>query len=279
VLRRSLTLSLAGACAGRGPGAPPSPGAPLRWEIAEQSALVPPDAAPSRFDPSGVAMRDGELFVVSDKPGWRGLHRVGPAVGGRRPLIPEPDPGGPWPADAEGLAWCGDRWQIADEAGALWELRPGSPAALGASPLPPGADAWGNAGLEGVACAPDGRVWVAKERDPPGLWSLEPGGARALARPADAISDLHFADGRLWALAREARALLELDPATGVERGREALPLDEAAWTTTHEPYGMAEGLIVDEDGLWLVLDVNEHGLKAEGGAPWGLLLRLRRPG
>jgi uncharacterized protein YjiK len=123
-------------------------------------------------------------------------------------------------------------------------------------------------------------VWVAKEREPRAIFQVDPTTGEAVevweswARtdtPQKAgrttfwpsWSDLQFTDGSLYALHRDGRRIVRLDPTTGKETGAVRLALDEASLYDDTKPYGMAEGMLIEKDRIWVILDNNTNTMKA----------------
>lgn len=196
--------------------------------------------------------------------------------------------------DFEGLSCdaAGNRYLVSEANVAVLKLAPGA-AAGEWLPLSPAmvrqARASGmllhfNALLEGVAIDPQGeRLWLAAERERRGLLVLhrkqtqwvctggcvllsEGGSQRAPAgydlptQPRD-FSDLAFFDGKLFTLERQAYRLCRRTPSNGeVERcwsfAAEAL---QESRRYGAQPFGMAEGLSLDEKGAWIGLDNGSH--------------------
>ncbi|MGA4635665.1 esterase-like activity of phytase family protein [Pseudomonas solani] len=158
-----------------------------------------------------------------------------------------------------------------------------------------------NALLEGIAIDPNGeRLWLAAERERRGLMVLHkkpstwacaggcvlfseagedippPDLGRAVPMPKD-FSDLAVHKGKLFTLERHAHRICRRDPAKGsVERcwsfAAEALTPPrryEADW-------GLAEGLWVDADGAWIVLD--NGGMARADGEQRPIVWRFAKP-
>lgn len=146
-----------------------------------------------------------------------------------------------------------------------------------------------NALFEGLAVNPEGnQIWLAAERErrglisikrPHSLWDCD--GACVLlseagqeVQPAQftnakAVSrdfaDLALFKGKLFTLERNAFQICRRDPVTAKV---------ELCWSFADEtlkperryaqPYGLAEALVIDEDGAWLGID-NNFGPRADG--------------
>lgn len=265
--------------------------------------LVPPDGSTRRVDPSGLARVNGELMVVSDKEEYPDLYVLRPGDAQTVQMeVARAHPMGTAGHDTEGLAACGTTlWAVVEQTPELVRMEAEGPptvkeidfSAVGAE-LPHPA-LWLNAGLEGVACAPDGRLWVAKEREPRAIFRVDPLTATALEvwrDPADAErtvdgtafwpswSGLHFDRGSLYALHRDGHRIVRMNADTGAVTGSLPLDFDERVLYADAAAWGMAEGLWLDADTIWVVLDNNARLLRAgpRAGEPAPLLLRYDRP-
>ena len=267
--------------------------------------LFAPADAPGRIDPSGLIRTGDELVLVSDKAHLPGLYRLSFGAGHQARMHPWRTP---YAADAghdtEGLAICGNTiWMVVEGANQLVELPSEGPARTvrlnfdGVGTRIPPAVTWMNAGLEGVACAPDGRTWVAKEREPRAIYTIDASTGRAtgvwetwaagdVERQVDGVtispswSDLQYLDGHLYALHRDARAVVRLDPDTGARTGLMRLELEEDLLYADAAPYGMAEGLWIEHGVVWILLDNNDRTMRAgpRAGEPAPLLFEFPRP-
>ena len=97
---------------------------------------------------------------------------------------------------------------------------------------------------------------------------------------APSWSDLQFLDGHLYALHRDARAVVRLAADTGAPTGTMWLALDEQSIYDTTKPYGMAEGLWIEDDAVFILLDNNSDNMKAgpRAGEPAPMLFEYPRP-
>jgi hypothetical protein len=93
-------------------------------------------------------------------------------------------------------------------------------------------------------------------------------------------SDLQYLDGHLYALHRDARAVVRLDPKTGTQTALMRLELDEKLLYADAAPYGMAEGLWIERGVVWILLDNNDDTMRAgpRAGEPAPLLFEFPRP-
>ena len=244
-------------------------------------APVLPGQAPGRLDLEGLAL-DGSgglvllseallaLLRVVDAGSGEVLPQVGraswlPLLGGAPPSATQPDPR-----------------ELRLEQASLREL--GRAAGLFQVP---GAD------LEGVAALPGGELLLAAERQPRGLvelgrgvppqvWPmLESAWPVPQQRPAD-FSDLSVVGGRVYALVRNAHLLVRL------ERTRRGWR-EERAWNyaaAENDPrfvyadtrFGLAEGLAIGPNEIFIVLDNNGQSRRAAPADQRTLLFRFARP-
>lgn len=287
----------------RSAGAPPSavtrPSPPRHvLKAAEAWLLEPPRGA--RFDASAlVRLPDGTLLTVNDKElplceiqlGTRGTATLRPRPGlfSTNQLARfAPQKRGPY--DNEGLAVDAAGRIYLCEEGNRWILR--VPSGGGGEVERLDIDwtpvrRWfstsdSNASFEGIAIGGN-RLYVANERSTGriievDLTSLQVTGDFQVA-PANRealdvhYSDLSWFDGHLWVLCRESRCVLEIDPATRkvlAEYDYYRVENDPAYVYATLIPYGFMEGLAVDAQNLWLLVDNN--------GTPRKQNLTDRRP-
>ena len=311
-MSRALSVVLMTACSGPATPVVVPPGASMaapspRVAPDQVWRVAPPAGHSQRFDPSGLARHQGELVTISDKAALPDLYALRPGEAGWM----RSEPLGRWEGhpeagtDTEGLAVCGKvLWMVVERHNQLIRLPSNARGSVLQLDLqtPAGSSIphprlWGNAGLEGVACAPDGRLWVAKEREPRAIfqvdqstgattsvWDTRARTDQAIHRGSRAVwpawADLQFVDGHLYAMHRDERAIIRLSPDTGEETGRMNLELDERQWYADAEPWGMAEGMLIEDDHVMVMLDNNDTLLHAEPGAghPVPLLLRYPRP-
>lgn len=260
-----------------------------------------------RFEPSALALWNGELFTVSDKNN-EAIFK----------LVPEGDHVNAVPAlridFAEQTDWLDLEGLVPDGAGGFYvvsELHsrifqvPASGHARWVSPdLKPAATTVGvlvtlNAGFEGLTLLGPGHFLLAPERNPRGLIELrlnEPSPAVAVVKWEEtrfpvptgrfpAIADLCVWRGRIFALLRDSGVVCELvrDPAApagwregpavsilGLERDPRLRYRDMT--------YGIAEGMTLDDTTLWLILDNNNDPLAADPNDRRSRLVELENP-
>lgn len=147
-----------------------------------------------------------------------------------------------------------------------------------------------NASFEGVAV--DGpRLYVANERQVGRILVVDLTTLQVIdhftVAPAGSDSDdTHFTDlawteGSLWALLRDVRKVLRVDPATRrvlAEFDYAAMEMAaEVAYGALYAP-GFMEGLAVDDTHLWLLIDNNGVGRRANARDTRPTLFRCPRP-
>jgi Esterase-like activity of phytase len=276
----------------------------FRLSAEQVTVLNPPHG--ERFDASALwRTKAGELLTVNDR-GPR-IYRIEPRPGGAEAdlrLVPDlfsPGqlaaiaPGKKGHYDAEGIA--GDdqgRLYLCEEQN-RWILR-SDPKTGRVERLPidwtpvrdffSGADP--NASFEGVAVG-DGTLYVANERTAPviievSLASLKVTGHFEVTPRQSSFfgthySDLSWHDGRLWVLCRQHRVVLQVDPRShAVLAEFDYRAVEDALGYRKNLPVGLMEGLAVDHDFFWLLIDNN--GFERPGGAGDArpTLVKCRRP-
>lgn len=264
-----------------------------------------------RFDASGlVRMADGEFRTVNDQ--FNAVYRMHfPPPGASNVIELEPVTGlftadqvaavsgtGRLRLDCEGLARDDQgRMYICEESRRLilrWdpETRRLDPLPIDWTPVRSHFDADElNASFEGVAVG-EGRLYVANERQRGRIIVVDLATLRVVdhfvvgpagSSPSKDVhySDLSWADGALWALLRDDRKVLKVDPrAKRVLAEFDYAALEEASPTAYGLIYapGFMEGLVVDDDFIWLLVDNNGFRRRARGGDTRPTLFRCRRP-
>jgi hypothetical protein len=267
-----------------------------------------PIAITDDFQPSGLALLDGRLLTVSDRHDDAVYEIVpGPDVDSdlatlRLFLRLRPPGNGPRPTDLEGVALDAGG---GGSTGALLLASEGRSRVLHASAN--GSTAWitpaleeigrplgmlriNNAGLEGIARLPSGRILVAAERDVRGLIELPAGGLRdehdraqvdvqAWAMPdsictpppgrVNDFADLAVWNGQVFALERNCHVVMRIERAATawVERGgwSYARTENDPRFAYHDRRFGVAEGLAIDEQHVYIVMDNNHDYLAADG--------------
>jgi uncharacterized protein YjiK len=259
---------------------------------------------PADLEPSGLVSVDGKLFAVSDKHDDT-LFELELAADRARaiPALRFEAPRGAR-LDLEGLARDADGAFLLASEGRYQILRV-TPAGK-AEPVCTSLEAFGesvglfarfNAGIEGVVRLPDGGLLVAAEREPRGLIELPgPGvldGARAWPMPGSRcpagaargndFSDLAILAGDVYALARNAHLVVRLERAANrwLERGAwsYALTENDPRYAYRDRTFGIAEGLALDADRVFLVTDNNQQARAQDSADRRAQLFVFRRPG
>ena len=257
----------------------------LKWE--HTWTLMPPDA--SRFDASALLrLADGSLFTVNDKQA--GVYRIegleeGPE--GRLSLVPgvftkaslDTASGRIASAyDLEGLAMDDQgRWYVCDEISRdLFRFDPRTHKterlATDWSPVKKWLSEDGNASWEGLAIG-GGELFLANERNVGRIVVVSMSNWRVLrsysvSPPDRPARDVHYSDlcwyaDRLWVLCRESQCILRVEPEGGrVEAafGYGAIERDPKHGYLNPLPVGFVEGLAVEADTAWLLVDNNGIG-------------------
>lgn len=260
-----------------------------------------------RFEPSGLALVNGELFTVSDKNNeaiFR-LVREGDhlnAVAALRIDFIE-DTG--W-IDMEGLVPDGEGgFYVVSEIHSRILRVPASGKTRWVTPsLKPAGQTVGlltteNAGFEGITLLGPGHFLLAAERNPRGLMEVnidEPSPSVSAVKwdlsrfPISAPRFAAFADlcvwrGRVFALLRDSGVVCELvrDPkqSSGWREGQAVsiLGLEQDPRLRYRDmTYGIAEGMVMDDTTLWLILDNNNDNLVSDPADKRSRLVELANP-
>jgi hypothetical protein len=305
---RSLAGLLLAACA-PGPGAAAHPIHSHTTPVASPIELGLERALPidisDDFQPSGLALREGRLLTVSDKHD-DGVFEIVPGDSSAR-LLPfvrfAAPPDEPLPLDFEGLAVDRDGALLLASEMRFRVLR--VEVSGSAQWITPHLETVGhriglfqkdNACLEGVARLPNGRLLVAAEREPRGLIELgdAPDVSRSFAwampdslypvpkgRKPD-FADLTVADGQVYALERNSHLVVRLARTDEGWEEREAWSYaaaeNDPRFIYREATYGLAEGIAIDRDHVFLVTDNNRLGRAADPGDRRPLLFILARP-
>jgi hypothetical protein len=266
------------------------------------------------FQPSGLVLHEGRLLTVSDKHD-RAIYAIDVSADHARvrPFVSfEPPPEVPPPLDFEGLSPApGGGWLVACEAQRRVlrvEIDPRSavsPPVGHASWFSPPLDGLVrtngclrkvNAGLEGIALSAQGRLVLAGERDPRCLIELEVGAGLAsahvwsmetaayAAEPGRSLdySDLTLFHGALYALVRNTHLVVRLERTP--EGWREGPAFSYRR--TEHDPrymyedrtFGMAEGVAINEQWVYILLDNNENARASDAHDRRPILFVFERP-
>jgi len=191
--------------------------------------------------------------------------------------------------DLEGIATCGASVYLVNErAREALRIENGR---LDIVPVKPDQEGlWTgepNDGLEGVAADCAGSVlYLAKEGPAPFVLVVDGKAAGAAKKKSYAraaadrnpdISDLAFVDGFLYSLERNNHTIAKIDPRTFEVVARVSFADPVRGLYKTNKPKGLAEGLAISKDRIWLAIDNGErpfsktakaaHGVKGNGSA------------
>lgn len=275
----------------------------LKWE--RTWALVPPDG--NRFDASALLrLADGTLLTVNDKQA--GVYRIEGLDEGavaRLALVPDVftkaslDTASGQTArayDLEGLAIDDQgRLYVCDEISRNIfrfdpQTRKTERLATDWSPVRKWISEDGNASWEGLAIG-DGELFVANERNVGRIvvvsmstWSVRR--TFSAAPPDRPARDIHYSDlcwnaNRLWVLCRESQCILRVEPKGGrVEAAFAygAIERDPKHGYLNPLPVGFVEGLAIEADTAWLLVDNNGIGRISDPKDIRPTLLRCRMP-
>lgn len=275
-----------------------------RLTVAEAWTLEPPAG---RFDASALLRSsDGRLLTVNDKtPGLfeikftpgDAIARLAPVASLSPDLFRPLATGREWPWDLEGLAQDGRGALYFSEENYRWILRqpkPGAPLERLSIDWAPVSEWFSktdrNASFEGIAIGHD-TLYVANERDvgriiEVDLKTLRVTGSFHVAPPGTTTSDVHYTDlcwfeNELWVLCREHRRVLRVDPKThAVLESFNYFEIEmDGRYAYRHLlPYGFFEGLSVDADNIWLLVDNNGFFRRSDGTDARPQLFRCPRP-
>lgn len=275
-------------------------------ELELEQAL--PIAITDDFQPSGLVLYSGHMLTVSDRHDDAIYEIVRAPPGARadvatlRPFLQlHPPANGPRPKDLEGIALDTETGN-GSTAGALLLASEGRSRVLRVEP--DGATAWitpalddigrplgmlrlDNAGLEGIARLPNGRILVAAERDLRGLIELPASGLRdehdragvqAWAMPdsictpppgrGNDFADLAIWNGQVFALERNCHVVMRIErtAAEWIERGgwSYARTENDPRFAYHDRAFGVAEGLALDDHHVYIVMDNNHDHLASD---------------
>ena len=259
--------------------------------------------------PSGLTIAGGELYAVSDQHD----HAVCRIRLRRDRAVLEPHVtfNAPWTGawvfslDFEGLAYKDGFFFLVSEA-ILRVLRVHETGTdLGwvtprveEAGLAAGLFGEKKARLEGLALLGGGRLLLAAERAPRGLVEVvvDPGGGEAavsahafpesLLEPPEPLepdfSDLFYDGEDLYALSRNARAVLRIEYEAGELRELSFWTFGDVTgapeYRYLNQRSGRAEGLCMDDEHVYVVLDNNGRGREADPEDTRPLLFLFRRP-
>jgi hypothetical protein len=277
----------------------------LKTEVYELSAekfwqlTVPGN---SRFDASGLVMKNGRLYTVNDRGpelfeielGENGASVEATGIFRPEALRKVSGVAGRTRFDTEGIA-LDDRGRIyiceeSDREVFRWDGKEVSRVPLDLEPVKQLFSEDQNASFEGVAVG-NGKLYLANERERPVVIVIELASgevvenfyvqSQGFAFGGPHYSDLAWFEGRLFILDRNFRCILEVDPASHALIAQynfgkmESQP--EVAYQTQY-PTGTMEGLAVTSEYFYLVTDNNGLPRKAAKSDVRPTLFKVRRP-
>ncbi len=276
--------------------------------------IVAPDEKIPRFDPSGLVKYQGQWLVVSDRTAYNDIYKLTEV--GRSKLQAETFLQLQLPAsqskgqpkhrqDFEGITYCHGRFYIVEEItnslltvelSGKTTVQPLDLVSIHKERSQAPATGTSRGGLEGVSCdAHKQQLYVANERQFRMIYVLKLG----MAKPFDFFdvpagwdsprwegrfdvfpdyTGLHFADGFLYALQRSDHQILKIDPKKKRLVAVLKYDLDERTIYRWKKPFGMAEGLYVDKEKIYLLLDNNGVGRRKKRRDISASLVELARP-
>lgn len=269
----------------------------------EPVAVLPIDSAVP-IEPSGLCLRDGRLFSVSDKTDDTIFEIVIDGDAARFVPFLKFTPPPKWlPLDFEGITTGpeGSFFIVSEMHVRVLQVFPdGRSEWVTESALDAGR-AVGlfkvmNGRAEGLTRLPDGRFLLAAERQARGVITISEDGAmvpQAMTRtrfsrqlPLLRITDftgLDNFDEKVWVLFRNADLITTLELGTdGWREGAQGWSFRSVVNHPDHAysnmQFGQAEGLAVDERHFYVVIDNNQMARAADPTDKRPLLLILRRP-
>ncbi len=256
------------------------------------------------FQPSGLLWHSGRLLTVSDKHDRQVFELlIEKTVARVREYQSFRLPPGVDDLDLEGLSSDGNDGLLLACESKIRVLRVG-PDSI-ATWFTPSLEAVGNAvglfqlrnaTLEGLARLPDGRLLLAAERSQRGLIELPADGdlarAKAWSMPQSAFSlppgrlpdwsDLAIDQGQVFALLRNGHLVVQLRrEASGWREARAwsfAKTENDDRYAYRNRKYGVAEGLALDGNYIYITLDNNNDGRAIDPSDVRPLLLIFERP-
>ena len=277
--------------------------------IALEAVVVLPIESEFPVEPSGLCLRDGVLYSVCDDTDDTIFEvRLGDDHARFVPAIrftPPRDPRGPDILDLEGIMAGpeGSFFLVSEAHGRILQVHRDGAANWVTPSLIEAGRGWGlfqltNAGLEGALRFPDGSFLALAERQPRGWIHADANGAinggqlnttrfgedLPLLRLPDFTGADRF-DGENFVLFRNGELIttLEEDFEGGYREGSRAWSfrsiVQSPEWAFDAPEFGKAEGLAVDAEHFYVVLDTNQTEARvADPSDRRPLILILRRP-
>jgi len=260
-----------------------------------------------RTEPSGLTIRDGRLFVVSDNDDQTiyELHiRESAAVLEPHVRFNAPSLEGVRKLDFEGISQDkeGDFYLVSESTSRVLRVSKDGQKTEWVTPdlreegRKKGLFQVNNGGLEGIACVSSRHFYLCAERQERGIIEFKTRGHQISTevwncekrdwdppydRPAD-FSDLFLDGNRLYALMRADEGIAEMGLDTDSFRAKRfwsfGRTVHDPAYSYRDATYGKAEGLCMDQKRIYVILDNNldSRTNNAEDTRP--LFFIFRRP-
>ena len=266
----------------------------LTWRV------LPIESEPGT-QPSGLCLLEGQLYAVSDKHDW--IYRVD--IEADKAILRKHVPVDKAALnveklDLEGITTDqkGNFILLSERHNRLLRVNAKGTRWLSGYELEPAAQQAGllrknNAGFEGITFVAPNRLLLAAEREPRGLVDVELSpqyNIKAAAATLFQFSILPFPEGRtpdfsgldffagqIYALQRNANAVSVLDRRIDGYREGQAWSFDAVLespqWRYQDMRFGHAEGLAVNADNFYIILDNNNSGFETDPEDQRALLL------
>jgi len=270
--------------------------------------ILPPTGAKQQLEPSGLVLFKNRWLIVSDEKDIADIYQLSPE--NAQTLQAEPFLSlspilGVASQDLEGITSCGGRIYVVDER-TYTVVEIGSDGEALAHPLDLSSvqmEANGTvpvensgAGIEGIACDEAASIlYVAQERQPRMIYAVDlstfktmdafdvPAGWESPRTDGGRLvyadySDLYFENGFLYALQRSDRTVLKIAPQKKRLVSKLRLDFQESQYYDYKEPFGMAEGLYLTRERIYIVLDNNGMARIGDPQNTSPLLFEFTRP-
>ncbi len=253
------------------------------------------------IQPSGLVIWKDKLLTVDDKSDdvifeilWKnGYSEIRPFLFFQVPPHNLPK------LDLEGITRWGDKLYLASETDCrILEVSSDGkgqwlPLEIKKKGLEKGLFVKHNAGIEGITALGKGHFLLTGEREPRGLMEvrLEPESYECQLMPREMGLDpdvnpdfagLYHYQGKTWALFRNAHQIVELTGKIGHYRVAKRYDFSDVILSSKYRyidmTFGIAEGLAVDEDNFYVIVDNNNMERAEAPGDRRPLFLVLSRP-
>lgn len=256
-------------------------------------------------EPSGLCLRDGELYSVSDDTDDT-IFRIVRSTGSARfePALKFVKPEGTQGLlDLEGISVgpAGSFFLLSEAHARVLQVFPDGKSKWVTESVKAEGKALGffratGGGLEGLANLDTGNFLIMAERQPRGWLEVDathilksatmPGTRYSSELPLLRLPDFTGIDnfnGTFYVLVRNAELIITLERSgNGWEEGPVAWSFSktvrDARWSYRDSLFGMAEGLAVDDDFFYIVIDNNRTARTYSAEDKRAMLIILRRP-